>query len=229
MRSFWRPAARLGSAALVGLLFTASGAEAQANVAGIWNLQTRNMAMRASGGVRNVLLRVDEVGGALRAQMLTPLRNQFLDVTDLEMDGNSVVVTFGSYVYDLEVRGDQVTGTMVSPVDTLVVEGRRQRGLMYVGDEPAPYVMTRTGPLGLRTGEVAPEDVADPGEWVRSQVDSLEDIAIVLRGIPVGFTNASDFEEELMELAGRRVDILGEWVGERYQIHEIALAGPPRR
>ena len=104
-----------GAAALLGLLFLAGPAEAQANVAGIWNLQTRNVAMRATGGVRNILMRVEESGSELRAQMLTPLRNQFLDVAELELDGNSLVLHFGSYVYDLEVQGDRVTGTVLSP------------------------------------------------------------------------------------------------------------------
>jgi len=230
VRSLGPPSMRLASAALLGLFLTASGVEAQRNVVGIWNLQTRNVAMRATGGVRNVLLKIeDSGGGALQARMLTPLRNQFLDVSDLEVDGNDMVLHFGSYVYDLEVRGDEVTGTVVSPIDTLLVDGKRQQGLMYVGDEPPPYVMTRTGPLGLIDGRVAPEDAADPGEWVRSRADTVDDLAMVLRGIPVGFSNADEFEDELMELAGRRVDVLGEWVGERYRIHEIALAGPPRR
>lgn len=229
MRVVGRRAVTAGGAALLGLLLSAGGAEAQANVEGIWNLQTRNVAMRATGGVRNVLLKVDEVDGDLRAQMLTPLRNQFLDVAELELDGPSLVLHFGSYVYDLEVRGDRVTGSVFSPVDTLIVEGNRQEGLMYVGDFPAPYVMTRTGPLGLRDGRVPPEGEADPGAWVLSRAESVYDLAIVLRGIPVTFTNTSEFEDELMQLAGRRVDILGEWIGTQYLIHEIALAGPPRR
>ena len=224
-----RRVVRPGGAALLGLLLAAGAAEAQADVAGIWNLQTRNVAMRATGGVRNVLLRVEESGGALQAEMLTPLRNQFLDVAELELDGNSLVLHFGSYVYDLEIQGDRVAGTVVSPVDTLLVEGNRQEGLMYVGDFPPPYVMTRTGPLGLRDGRVAPEGEADPGAWVRSRAESVYDLAMVLRGIPVTFTNTADFEDELMDLAGRRVDVLGEWLGTQYLIHEIALAGPPRR
>ena len=220
---------RLASTALLGLFLTVRGAEAQTGVAGIWNLQTRNVAMRATGGVRNVLLKIEDDGGALRAHMLTPLRNQFLDVSDLEVDGTSMVLTFGSYRYDLDVRGDRVTGTVVSPIDTLLVEGNRQEGLMYVGDVPPPYVMTRTGPLGLSDGRVPPEDAADPGAWVRSRAGSVDDLAMVLRGIPVGFSNAAEFEDELLQLAGQRVDVLGEWVGEEYRIHEIALAGPPRR
>ena len=100
---------------------------------------------------------------------------------------------------------------------------------MYVGDFPPLYVMTRTGPLGLWDGRLPPEGEADPGAWVRSRAESVYDLAMVLRGIPVTFTNASEFEDELMELAGRRVDILGEWIGTQYLIHEIELAGPPRR
>jgi len=72
--------------------------------------------------------------------------------------------------------------------------------------------------------------VADPGEWVRSRAESVEDLVLVLRGgIPVSFTNASDFAAELMMYAGQRIDVTGEWIGDRYQIHDVALAGPPRR
>jgi len=218
-----------GAAVLAGLLVTAELLSAQVPVAGTWNLQTGNIAMRASGGVRNVLLKVEEVDGGLRAQMTSP-RNTFLDVTSFELDGSRMVVTFGAYVYDLDVSGNQVTGTMVSPVDTLLVDGRRQEGLMFGGDDPARYVMTRTGPLGHRTELLPPEDVADPGEWVRSRAQSVEDLVLVLRGgIPVSFTNAPDFADELMMYAGQRIDVTGEWIGDRYQIHDVALAGPPRR
>ena len=208
---------------LLALCVIGTPLAAQTPVAGTWNLETRNIAMRATGGVRNVLLRIEETNGALSAQMTSP-RNNFLDVTDFRLDGSRMRVRFGAYLYVLEVDGDRLTGTMTSPVDTLHVDGTRQQGLMYGGDEPEQYVATRSGFLGHRTYLAPPRDEADPVGWVRSRIDSVEDVALILRGIPVRFTNAPDFESQLTAYAGRRVDVTGEWVGERYRIHEIALA-----
>ena len=40
-------------------------AQSASDVVGIWNLEMRQVAQRATGGVRNVLLRVQEVDGRL--------------------------------------------------------------------------------------------------------------------------------------------------------------------
>lgn len=217
-----------GAAVLIAFVLAAEAVSGQASAVGTWNLQTRNIAMRATGGVRNVLLKVEDVDGALHAQMTSP-RNTFLDVSDFQVDGSSMRVSFGAYIYELEMREDRLIGRMMSPVDTLEVEGTRQRGLMFGGDRAAIYVATRTGPLGHSTELLPPEGTADPGEWVRSRLESVDDIALVLRGIPVLFVNASDFEDELIQFAGQTVDVTGEWVSERYRIHEIALAEPDGR
>jgi hypothetical protein len=189
---------------------------------GIWNLETRNLAERATGGVRNVLLRVQESGGGFTAQMTSP-RNNFLDVQEFRYDDGDIVVQFGAYLYTLRLEGDELTGTMTSPVDTASVVGRRQQGTMYFGDQPAEYVATRTGLLGHRTELAPPEDEADPAEWVRSRVETVNDFALILRGIPVSFANPEAFESELRAYAGRRVSVLGAWIGETYRIDEIRL------
>ena len=189
---------------------------------GIWNLETRNLAERATGVVRNVLLRVQESGAGFTAQMTSP-RNNFLDVQEFSYDDGNILVRFGAYLYTLRLEGDELTGTMTSPVDTASVVGRRQQGTMYFGDEPAEYVATRTGLLGHRTELAPPEDEADPAEWVRSRIETVNDFALILRGIPVSFANPEAFESELRAYAGRRVSVLGAWIGETYRIDEIGL------
>ncbi len=215
--------AALALAVLSGALLPAGDSAAQGpDLVGVWNLRTRNIAMRATGGVRNVLLRVEEVGGELRGEMTSP-RNTFLPVSDLRYADGRVVILFGSYEYAVTVDGDRMSGTMTSPVDTLEVTGWRQTGLMYGGDEPERYVATRSGVLGHRVHLLPPEGEPDPAAWVRERVESVADIALVLRGIPVSFENPEEFEAQLMAYAGRRVDVVGEWVGERYRIHGIEL------
>ncbi len=198
------------------------GAAQQSYAVGIWNLQTRNLTQRATGGVRNVLLRIDESEGELRAQVTSP-RNYFMDVTGFRFDGRRMVVQYGSYEYDLELEGDGLDGTMTSPVASVRVIGTRQEGLMYGGDAPARYVATRTGSLGHVTKLLPPDGEANPGEWVRSRLESIDDVALVLRGIPVSFVNPDEFEQQLRVFAGQRVAVTGEWVGVRYRIHEIEL------
>jgi hypothetical protein len=193
------------------------------DVVGIWNLETRNLAMRATGGVRNVILRIQESGGELQAQMTSP-RSTFLDVQEFRYDDGELYVAFGAYEYTLNLEGGQLTGTMFSPVDTVRVTGRRQEGTMYVGDEPEVFHSTRTALLGHRTSLAPPDDEPDPVAWVRARIDSVEDVAFIVRGHPVSFENSAEFEDELMAYAGRRVTITGTWVGERIQIEEIELA-----
>ncbi len=217
------------AAALLGLTLSGIPGVAQTTgPVGMWNLETRNLAERATGGVRNVLLRIQETDGRFHAQMTSP-RSTFLDVRDFEYQDGRMRVIFGSYSYLLELEGDQLTGTMTSPVDTLSVRGRRQQGTMYAGDTPEEYVSTRTGMLGHRTRLEPPEDETDPGDWVRSRVQSVDDYALILRGIPVSFTNPEEHERQLTELAGRRVSVTGAWIGARYRIDAIEAASEDTR
>ncbi len=208
----------------VGAMLISQAAWAQStDVVGIWNLETRNLAMRATGGVRNVILRIQESGGELQAQMTSP-RSTFLDVQEFRYEDGELYVAFGAYEYALNLEGGQLTGTMFSPVDTVRVTGRRQEGTMYVGDEPEVFHSTRTALLGHRTSLAPPDDEPDPVAWVRARIDSVEDVAFIVRGHAVSFENSAEFEDELMAYAGRRVTITGTWVGERIQIEEIELA-----
>lgn len=205
----------------LGVACSPGSASAQAlDPMGTWNLETRNLAERATGGVRNVLLRIEGSGDGYRARMTSP-RNTFLDVQDFRYEEGTITVQFGAYRYTLVLEDDRLMGTMASPVDTLAVTGRRQEGTMYAGDMPAEYVATRSGVLGHRVHLSPPEGEADPGDWVRSRMESVEDFALVLRGIPISFANAEAFESELTALAGQRVRVTGAWVGERYRIDEI--------
>ena len=206
---------------VVGLAVVAGRAAGQSpDPSGTWNLETRNLAERATGGVRNVLLRIERRGDGYGAEMTSP-RNAFLDVQEFRYEQNTITVRFGAYLYTLTLEDDRLVGTMVSPVDTVAVSGRRQQGTMYAGDVPAEYVATRTGMLGHRVHLLPPEEEANPGGWVRSRIGTVEDFALILRGIPVSFANPEAFEAELAALAGRRVRVTGAWVGERYRIDEI--------
>ena len=213
---------------VAAILISQSTAAQATDVVGMWNLETRNLAQRATGGVRNVLLRIEEDGGRLRAQMTSP-RSTFIEVQEFRYENGELFVAFGAYEYTLNVEGDRLSGTMFSPVDTLVVNGTRQEGTMFVGDEPEVFHSTRTAILGHRTSLAPPADEPDPVGWVKSRVESLEDIALIVRGHAVSFTNAAEFEEDLTAWAGQTVNVSGFWVGERIQIEEIALASDEDR
>lgn len=204
-----------------------AGAQSSA-VVGMWNLETRNLAMRATGGVRNVLLRIQESGGELQAQMTSP-RSTFLDVQDFRYEDGDMFVAFGAYEYRLRFEGGQLNGTMFSPVDTVSVTGTRQAGTMYVGDEPEVFHSTRTAVLGLQSGLAPPDDEPDPAGWVKARINSVEDLALIVRGHPVSFTNTEKFEDDLLAYAGLRVSITGFWVSERIEIEEIVLESEARR
>jgi hypothetical protein len=190
---------------------------------GIWNLETRIVMLRASGGIRNVLLRVEEVDGRLQAEITSP-RSTFLEVDSFRFEDGRVSVEFGAYVYSLTFDDGELNGTVTSPVDTLRVVGTRQQSTMFAGDEPEEFHTVRVAILGLRTGLTPPDDEPDPGGWLRSRIDSTEDLALIVRGTPVPFTNAADFEEALLAYAGRRVSVSGIWVGARLRIDAIELA-----
>ena len=121
----------------LGLAVISGQAVAQApDPSGTWNLETRILAERATGGVRNVLLRIERRGDGYGAEMTSP-RNTFLDVQEFRYEEDTITVRFGAYLYTLALEGDRLVGTMVSPVDTVAVSGRRQDGTMYAGDAPA--------------------------------------------------------------------------------------------
>lgn len=206
------------------LVVLAPPAAAQsASPEGIWNLEMRNLAQRATGGVQNKLLRIQESGGRLEAELTSP-RNDFLAVDDFTFSDGEVHFFFGAYEYDLELRGDRLAGVVRSPVDTLQVDGARQETVLYTGDDPESWVTTRTGVLGHRTELGPPEDVDDPRSWVRDRAESLSDLVLILRGVPVSFANAEAFEDQLWRLAGARVEVVGAWEGERLRIDEIREA-----
>lgn len=211
------------------LLPLGGGVAAQDSPVGVWNVRSHDMTDRATGGVRVVLLRVQDAGGALSAE-ITSIRNTFMPVEEFRYERGTMHVVFGSYEYTLEVEGEELSGTLVSPLGTQPVEGVRQhRTLMYVGDEPAQFRTTRSGMLGHSSGLVPPAEEADPRAWMRSRIGSVEDLALIAGNrvrVPVQFTNARDFEQQLLERAGTRVTVLATWVGERLRIEAIEPPTP---
>jgi hypothetical protein len=211
------------------LLPVAGRLEAQAGPVGVWNVRSQDQTDRATGGVRVVLLRVQDEGGQLGAEM-TSIRNTFLPVDEFRYEAGTLRVVFGSYTYTLRIDGDRLAGTLVSPLGTQPIEGERQhRGLMYVGDEPEPFQTTRAGVLGHRTLLEPPATESDPAGWVKNRIASVEDLALVVgrrAKMAVGFTNARDFERELLAHAGQTVTVVGTRVGDRLQIESIGSGTP---
>lgn len=205
------------------LLLAGSGSAQTTDPTGIWNLEMRNLSERATGGVQHELLRIEEVDGELKAEMTAP-DDRFLPVQSFDYEDGKMNVRFAVYEYTLEIDGDRVTGTMTSPVDTLDVSGTRQESQLYTGDQPEARVTTRSGIVGHRTDLAPPEEEPDPEGWVTSRVDSPEDVALIVRGHAVTFTNPEQFADELLSYAGRRVDVRARWVGEQLQIEAIELA-----
>jgi hypothetical protein len=210
-------------------LAAAGAVEAQSSPVGVWNIQSNDMTDRATGGVRVVLLRVEQQGRDLAAE-ITSIRNTFMPVDEIRYDDGTMHVSYGSYEYTLRVDGDRLTGTMTSPLGTQEVEGQRQhRTLMYVGDEGIEFRTRRTGVLGLAADNSGPAtDDPNPKAWVTSRMTSVDDLAL-LNGrarVPVRFANARDFEAQLRDMAGSRVTVVGTWVGEKILIESIEVAAP---
>jgi hypothetical protein len=213
---------------VVAGLLAAGAVEAQSPT-GVWNIQSNDMTARATGGVRVVLLRVEQQGRELAAE-ITSIRNTFMPVDAIRYDDGTMHVSYGSYEYTLRVDGDRLTGTMESPLGTQQVEGQRQkRPLMYVGDEGIEFRTRRTGVLGLAADPSGPvNDDPNPKAWVTSRMDSVDDLAL-LNGrarVPVQFANAREHEAQLRALAGSRVTVVGTWVGEKIVIESIEVAAP---
>ena len=200
------------------------GVGAQSDPVGVWNVRSRDMTDRATGGVRAVLLRVQEAGGQLDAE-ITSVRNTFTPVDELRVDGATMRVVYGSYEYTLRVDGDALTGTLVSPLGTQEVEGLRQREtLMYVGDEPEEFRTTRPGVLGHATLLDPPREEPDPAAWVKSRIGSVDDLALIVgrrAKVAIPFTNAAEFSDELLLYAGKPVTVVGVWVGGALRIESI--------
>ena len=212
-----------------GIALAAERVEAQSSPVGVWNIQSNDMTDRATGGVRVVLLRVEEQGDDLEAE-ITSIRNTFMPVDEIRYDDGTMHVTYGSYAYTLRVDGDRLTGTVTSPLGTQQVEGQKQhRTLMYVGDEGIEFRTQRTGILGLATDTSGPmNDDPNAKAWVTGRMSSVDDLAL-LNGrarVPVRFANAREHEARLRELAGSRVTVVGVWVGDKILIESIEPAAP---
>lgn len=199
--------------------------EAQTSPVGVWNLRSRLMTDRATGGVRVVLLRVEDSDGELQGE-ITSIRNTFVPVEAIRYERGELHVTYGSYEYTLHPSGDDIEGTVVSPLGTQEIEGFRQRKtLLYVGDEPEPFRTTRPGVIGVRGLGAPPADASDPNAWARSHIDSVGDLVLIAGGrvkIPVPFANASEFGDDLLTLAGKPVTVVGTWEGTTIRIESIS-------
>ncbi len=193
---------------------------------GIWNLKFGEQSQRATGRIRTVLLRLEESDGSLNGE-LTTVRDTFLPVDGLRLDGADISFGFGAYDYDLELDGDLLSGTVVSPLGTQEVNGFRQGGsLMY--NRPEEFRTSRQGLIGHRV-ELAPsEDEPDPAAWVLRRVQAAGDLALIVQlrnhTTVIGFVNAGDFEEELRAHAGQQVEVTAVWVGEQLRLERIAAA-----
>ena len=227
-----RPPIGLAGAVLLTLGLGVSGAgfgqQADPDPVGIWDLKFGDQSQASTGRIPTSLLKVERVDGELEAQ-LTSIRDRFLPVDDLRVEGAAMSFAFGAYEYVLEFDGDLMTGSVVSPRGTEQVNGRRQaETLMY--NRPEEFRTSRDGVIGHRVDLAPPEDEPDPAAWVLSRVQAPEDLALIvfLRNYrtAVRFVNAADFEEELRAHAGQRVDITAIWEGEELRLESIEAAAP---
>ncbi len=210
----------------LGLGIAACIQAAEPDPVGLWNLKFGEQSQRATGRIRTVLLRLEEVGGEIDGQ-LTSVRDTFLPIDGLRVDGAAISFGFGAYDYDLELDGDRVSGTVVSPLGTQQVSGFRQgETLMY--NRPEEFRTSRQGVIGHRVELVPPEDEPDPAAWVLGRVQAPEDLALIValrnHKAVIGFVNAGDFEEELRAHAGQQVEITAVWVGEELRLEHIESA-----
>jgi len=196
---------------------------AQSSAVGVWNIRSRDMTDRATGGIRSVLLRIQNAGNGLAGEM-TAVSNRFLPVEQMRVEGKSIHVVFGSYEYNLETEGEEISGTVESPFGIQQVFGLRQyRGVMYVGDVSEEFQTTRPGVIGLSSG-IEPPTGVNPTSWVREQISSVDDLALIVGSrarVPVAFTNAREFKDELLANVGRNVSMLAVWVSDQLQILSI--------
>ncbi len=209
----------------VGILVSGCSREAEPDPVGLWNLKF-GASQASTGRIPTSLLRVEEVDGEIEAQ-LTSIRDRFLPVDDLRVEGATMSFAYGAYEYDLEIDGDLMTGTVVSPRGTEPVSGRRQvETMMY--NRPEEFRTSRGGVIGHRVELAPPDDEPDPTAWVLSRVQAPRDLAFIVflrnHTTAVAFVNAEDFEEELRAHAGQRVEITAVWVGEELRLETIEAA-----
>ena len=211
----------LGAAAAVA---GACSRPASVDPTGMWNLKSGDMTNRATGGVRTVLLRVQEADGVLQAE-ITSIRGDFLPAQGFDYDDGEMSVKIGAYEYTLNIEGNDIDGMIVSPLGAQQIVGFRQYDtLLYAGDKPDEYHFTRSGVIGHRTDLQPADDYPDPAGWVTERIDSPQDLALIVgrrHKLAVEFTNPEAFEAELLAHAGQRVAITGTWVGEKIQIGKV--------
>jgi hypothetical protein len=215
----------------LGFLIMSAASQAQIKgsgheVVGLWNVTSASLSQRPTGGERTVIFSVQEKGDKLTAK-ITNLRHNFVPVSDFSYDPSSgkVKARYGVFQYNLTLDGDRLTGSVTSPAGELAVRGGRQSegDLRYRSLNVLPFEATRTGVVGHITAFQPPADEQDPSQWVLDRIESPEQWAIVVlpSALAIGFSNASDFNEQLKRHAGEEVDIHGVWEGERLRIMRI--------
>lgn len=196
---------------------------------GLWNISMVSLSERPTRGTRNVLVRISEADNGSDLEVaLTNLRNEFVPVSDITYHEVDQVLSFryGAFEYSLSLVSDsELGGRVVSPAGDQPLKGNRQTegDLRFVGDTEPPFLATRPGVIGHITEFAPPNDVSNPGEWVRSRISHSDDWALVIRaGVSIGFTNAAEFTEILEKNAGQRVDMTATWIGDKMEIVQIA-------
>ena len=129
-----RPGAGVAAAALAAAALVAGACSTSAPVdpTGMWNLKSGDLTNRATGGVRTVLVRVQEIDDALQAE-ITSIRGDFLPVQSFAYEDGEMSLKLGAYEYTLNIAGDDIDGTVVSPLGTQQIVGFRQYDtLLYV-------------------------------------------------------------------------------------------------
>ena len=203
---------------LPGILVLAALTFAQQDPVGVWNLRIR--VGNIGEGYRTVLVRVERRGDTLVAQAsgVTP---DFRDVEDFSYRGDTLRFASGAYEYELVVKGDAVTGTVSSPAGRQEVTGTRQSGLGFGGDVPEVLRKTWNGVIGHRTEGPPPGDAADPVAWLKQRVKRADDVVLWQRRVAVSFTNAEQYQQALIEHAGKPVVIEGAWRTDRIEITNV--------
>ncbi len=164
--------------------------------AGNWNL-TLKVGNRGEG-LRTVVLEVKEEEGGYTGR-ITSMQNRMVDADEVTFDGKTLTVVYGSYRYELEIEGDIAKGSVNSPAGTQEVEAKRQSTQLFAGDEPPPYQKTWSGRI----------EAGDGG------------FSIVTRRHRFGFANADAFRDELEDMVGQEVEVIGLWRVDRIEIQKL--------
>jgi hypothetical protein len=210
-----------GDAAIMGASVPSVAGGQPAAPTGIWNLRIR--VGNIGEGYRTVLVRVERRGETLVAQAsgVTP---ELRDVEDFSYDAGTLRFASGAYEYELVIRGDTLSGTVTSPAGKQEVTGTRQAGLGFGGDVPEVLRKTWNGVIGHRTEGLPPPDAPDRVAWLTQRARSADDVVLWQRRVPVGFVNAGDYQQALIELAGTPVVIEGTWRTDRIEITSVTMA-----